>query len=864
MFRHFAALALCCLACSAALAAPPAPPAPAVWNVEVRYRISAFRHERLKQYNEMAGVLRAAGFSRDPDEVVPDDEPENQRYTRMRGTLPEKGVRRVLAQRHVGCLLLWPQGTKLEKGKRVRVDVWLASGYSPSVQKRLAGQTASVLAKGAGFLEAVGYDRRGDTRLVGSLPVGSLEKVFLGAHTLPGAAAEPVPFRTAATVRALFARPDLPVTASQPAFPPVPAAQRKFSPELRALLGDAAAAGAPRRLEVVLGFTPAAGDRSWVRLLDVPGAAVEGRVGPLVTVLGVPKAIAPLLAEKPLVAWVRLPRAALHAPTGVRDEVPAKWGPVRASGLSRLHAAGHKGRGTRVALIADDFSGWESLATRPDGKKRVPAPVLIDLTAERRSDLRGDPMPAGAGGPGYGTRCALALLRAAPEAELVLVRIDPAAPYMLETVARSINGENVQTVALEARVREMEAERAALDRRRDQLLEERRQALDDFRGDPEPTRRRKAYQADQAAFDRQEAEDRARVRRYLALKKDLRSLRGVRLACSALVWPDGYPVDGSSPLSRHFDDRPFRAALWFQAAGDTGGQAWAGLFRDADGNGLMEFGGPDDRLPAGAWTPELNFLAWRSGGKAARDLPADAVVRLTLQWTEPHDPLPLRQGEDVYREPLTKLKLVLVYQPDPDGKGRPADDLEVVLETVGPPVRLNQTVHAATYEHVLEFRPARAGRFGVFIAGKLPESIQAAGEARLPGARRFGGLNVRLFARTLAGAGRAVWADYQTKAGTPGMPADARRVITVGSADARDRARPSSAGGPPFNLALLTKPDVYAYDGGAGTGEAAGFAAGLAASAWGSRGTLLGVLEGLQVRPGAVLRVPDRLPPPLR
>jgi hypothetical protein len=145
----------------------------------------------------------------------------------------------------------------------------------------------------------------------------------------------------------------------------------------------------------------------------------------------------------------------------------------------------------------------------------------------------------------------------------------------------------------------------------------------------------------------------------------------------------------------------------------------------------------------------------------------------------------------------------------------------------------------------------------VFIEGRPPESLHAPGEGFLPGTMKSGELRLRLFINTLEGAGRAVWSTYNTRAAELGMPADSRRVIAVGAADPANRIRPSSASGSPFNLSLLPKPDVYAYDEGGGTAQAASFAAGLTASSWGSRGTLFGVLEALRVRPGSVLRIPE-------
>src|SRR5262249_52456720 len=161
----------------------------------------------------------------------------------------------------------------------------------------------------------------------------------------------------------------------------------------------------------------------------------------------------------------------------------------------------------------------------------------------------------------------------------------------------------------------------------------------------------------------------------------IRGLKGIRLVACGLLWNEGYPIDGTSALSRYFDDRPFKAALWFQAAGDTRGQAWSGLFRDVDGNGIMEFSPPDSPLHPQAWSRELNFLTWRPvGGAMASELPAGTKLRISLQWREVHDPDLSRFGEDAYRKPLANLKVVVFHQPDPRGAKRPADDLDYVTE----------------------------------------------------------------------------------------------------------------------------------------------------------------------------------------
>src|SRR5262249_19679035 len=159
---------------------------------------------------------------------------------------------------------------------------------------------------------------------------------------------------------------------------------------------------------------------------------------------------------------------------------------------------------------------------------------------------------------------------------------------------------------------------------------------------------------------------------------------------------------------------------------------------------------------------------------------------------------------------------------------------------------------------VIELRLPKAGRYGVLVEGKIPESIQAKGEVRLPMQKRFGELRTRLFVNTLEGDGRATWGRYPTAMGSLGVPADSGRAVTVGAADAKNRARPTSAEGPPYNLSLLSKPDVLAYDEGGGTSEAAGFAAGLAATSVGVRWSFANLMDRMSRKPGEVLRVSPR------
>jgi hypothetical protein len=831
---------------------------PETYDVQIVYRINAGRNERLAQYNEMMRFLQRLGFRRDPEEAAAENEAENVAHTRLRGTIPARQARRLLDERHIRTVLLIPHGAKLpeDKSQPVRVELELYPGLSPEGQRLLHEQTFEVLA-GLQFRGAVGYDSRGYTRLVGALPFNRVEALLSDLRQQPAGAKQPAPFRSVWAVRRTEVFPDRPLPVPRPRPPQVPKGQEKLSPDLRVLLSDAAAAK-PTRLEVILSATPGPEDQSPRLLLGraAPGLIVEGRLGPLVSVVANPNQ-APALAALPEVTGVRLARTPQPAPPPAAFEAE-RWRPLlQASGAARLMALGHNGRGTQLAVVDSDFRGWEALV----GKGLPRNTRLVDLTRERNADLQPDPFPAGAG-PGPGTHRALTIARIAPEISLTLIRIDPAAPYLLEQAARAINGDPVRSINLESRLAQLKREQVALDQRRDALAEERRTVFQDFNQEGESAARRKAYLDKQKAFERDDAHFHAVLDRYLQYQRDLVALHGIRVVASALSWHDGYPVDGTSALSRYFDDHPFHGALWFQAAGDTRGQSWTGLFRDADANGVMEFAEPSRPLPSGLWTPELNFLSWQPPKRSAvADLPAGARFRITLQWREAHDPLYAQTGEDPYLLPLARnLRIVLLRQLDPTGARQPADDLEVVAQSVGVPQRLDASPSAATYEIALDVQVKTAGRYAVRIEGRAPESIYPPGDPTLPAMRKHAELHVRLFVAPLDATGRAIFHDYMIVNGSVGMPADARTAVTVGSADERNRRQPYSAGGAPFLLDLLMKPDILAYDLGEGTAEAAAFAAALAALAPMRGHSPTACLQNLHVPPGGVLRLPEGSP----
>ncbi|MBL8798921.1 MAG: hypothetical protein JNM56_33865 [Planctomycetia bacterium] len=657
-----------------------------------------------------------------------------------------------------------------------------------------------------------------------------------------------------------------------PPPPEVPAAEQhlqKITPDLRLLLGNADEAGKPRRLEVILSATPSDASSTWQKtLLEIsPTLVIEGRLGPLVSVLSAASK-APELAASPLVSTVRLPRSGAPSPMPTVAAPERNRAALATSGLARLHGQGLKGKGVRLAVIAGDFRGWETAVKNGALPKNT---RVFDMTRQRNSNLEPDAYPDDGEMQGPGTQAAQAAALASPEAELLLLRVDPAAPYMLLTIAKHINGQPQDSPSIDQRRDELAAIFDDLQIRWKELLDERRTILNDFNADEETAQKRAAHFKKAQDLKEEEKGYYARMQRYEQLLRDLRNLAALNVVVNTLSWADGHAVDGSSPLTQYLNNNPFRSTYWFQPAGDTRGQVWTGLFHDADGNGIMEFAPAATVLPKDRWTSELNFLGWRKyNGQQEAELPGKATLRFTVQWRETHDPLYLNRGEDLYREPLAKFRLQLLRQRDPSYQKLAADDMELVARAVGLPQRLENQPGYATYEQLLEFNVEEPGHYALRVEGNYPADIKPPDVPNVPSNRRQFELRLRVFVEVIdgdaRGLGRPVFLDFITEEGAITMPGDSRSLFTVGAVGLQNRMQPFSAYGPPFNLALLVKPTLLSYDslevsllepkGVPGTSIAASFAAGFAATSLSA-----GVAPGVYLAPPHGLpTVPVRFP----
>ncbi|MDY3563289.1 hypothetical protein R5W23_004789 [Gemmata sp. JC673] len=830
-----------------ALAAPaPAqvnePPRPEKVKIEIRYRIRADRDERVRQYTDLQKFLAKLGFDdarkNEPDYDLEVFEPTAERMT---GTIAGAKALSVLDNPRVQNVLFEPADfVRPDADKPVAVKLGLRGGYLPGTQQQLHRQTVEHLAQ-LGFVESLGYDTRGYTLVRGALPSKSVDVLVKDLRYEPSGwfaprtrvAQLPAPLSDRNPIRWAEVLPHTEFAA--PLAPPaVLPAQLKYSADLRAALLAPAAKGTQLRVEVV--FRDRVEDLQPLKIAlrgRYSGASVDGAIGNIVHVR-LPRAeLVELLAQEPGVIGLRLPRQGTETvTTGTGGKGEAVADALKASRLDELHKRGYTGAGVKVVLIGSDFTGAEQLI----GTELPRRTKVLDLTTELAPDLipfKSDPTRVGTGVP-----AAKALAAAAPDAELVLVRIDPGCYFHLNTVLKLTRGELEYTEALQSRLAELSSRLSAFEDDRDRAIAAYKTAFADLTDNEVAVAQRKKAKADLDAVLARERELTVLSGRLTGYQKDItRTLAGAQVIVNTLVWESGYPLDSVNEFARTIDARatgpahrvvkgiPAKPAphVWVQAASASGAAVWGGPFLDANRDGLMEFAPPKSKLPDHSWSAALNFLGTRAAtGTVAPELAAGSKLRIVVQWREATNPnFP---EADTPAQPLT---LRLLRQIDPTGTKRSSDELAEEARSVSVPQVIYRTPTLLVFEQMLEFSVATPGRYALAV------DSPGAPDALLPVLRREVEIYPRIAIDTVgAGVGdpKVVFRSFTSPTAGVGTPGDALGAITVG-ADV-----PGTLVGGGTGLTLRGKPDIlgpgtlnFGPQAASGSGVATGFVGGATA-----------------------------------
>jgi hypothetical protein len=679
------------------------------YQVRVRLRLDAGRSQRVKLFRDVVARLKAAG-------MVKDQGLDGEEFfgDAISGTLGRGGLPALRRDPAVLAAVAVPADYQPAEGGAL-VRLHLLTDFGPEQQREVADKVRSLLAP-LGFKESVGYDHDHHRQLLGRMPPGALD-ALLGdgfqaeVPVVPASGSLKSMKLNLVKLAVVLAEPaELPPAAAEAGPPPAELPLAKLHPDLRRLLSGDNNPNKPVRVEIVLSDEPAEG-RAPAELRNPSlGLAIDGVLGNVVygTILAGNLAS---LASWTGISDIRLPQpgrpftlpcdftAITRQPVGVEDS-PARW--IRG------------GKGGKVLVIAADFGNWE--AERGQGLPRQT--TLVDLTAELSPDLKPAPLQAG---DGLGLALALDVARKLDGADLILVRIDPAAPFQAAEVARVLAGKLWLTGAFRQRLTEIRDERARLAARKDLLDVKRRLSLRNFGLDGDDKAARDAFKKEEAAFNQDSAVLTEKDNRAIAFRQATKQLLGAGTVIVGLDWDAGYALTpGTTLLGRTLPPELLRTAAWVQAVPRRGGQEWSGLFTDADRDGALDF------EEAGPFR-NLTFLSWRGKEKAEALLPAGAVLAATVTWQEAHDPRYAGAADDPYRMPLAKLQIVVLRQRDPSGQKLPADVFDVIARSPLIPERLKNSPRSATYRAEVRFEVPRPGRYALRIEGQVPASTQPAG-----------------------------------------------------------------------------------------------------------------------------------------
>src|SRR5262245_12317891 len=158
------------------------PDPPKEYDAQVRFQLRAPLPAWYDRFDDMLAALKNAGFVRDP---LGPDELEDPGGDRLTGTVSSSKARLLLRVGGVRTILLKPKGYQVPKAdQRVKVRLELVSGLSAAKQLQLSRQCLPRL-EALGFRDAIGYDHRGFTWLVGTVPAGQLNELLKDLRELP-------------------------------------------------------------------------------------------------------------------------------------------------------------------------------------------------------------------------------------------------------------------------------------------------------------------------------------------------------------------------------------------------------------------------------------------------------------------------------------------------------------------------------------------------------------------------------------------------------------------------------------------------------------------------------------------------------
>lgn len=674
-------------------------------NVRLGFRIQVYGVERLRQADEMLKYLKASGFVSNDENLL--EKLQDEKVGFIEGIIPVGKESGCLNPRWVYSVTSWPTGAEApyKSEDPVRIEIQFPQYMQSGKQFEFMEDIKKNLKK-IGFIDGVGYNSELFTRITGNISGKSLpaidSKIFPDALKTAGVLTTPFAFP-----RIVKVHTDWPLVKSVETIEIKDISLKKMSPSARKKVGMV-----EQKFEkwlLVLNHQPPGQNEINELFSNLNEAVVEGASGALFEILATPDSIKNLAA---------LPATMFVAPaeSQIKTDYSIKQNNLRNiffdEGASQpARSLRGVGAPSSIAVVGNEFLGWE----KAFGEIQTQA-ELVDLTRTRNFAMEEMPYSKDQGEVGFHTKKAIEVAKVYPGAKIVLVRIDPSIPTMLDEVAGFANGNSRASYALLARYSETDVIKRLLAGENQFLQSERAFLVDQFGQETEIEKRREIYKDKKAKWDENNRNLHVKIERILSLRNQLIEFKSHKVFVLLKNYSSQLPSFQNAALSLFSDNSQFKNAAWLMPDYLFERISWRGAFRDSNRNGIMEF--MDDKSND-KWRHEKALIQYESNGKILDKIPQGKKIRVRVRWRESVDWSSATVLGETSPRPKAQIN-VMVLQNEKQLPGRKIpDEYSVIQETGIEPFCIFRSKNFAIFEHLIEIESSKEGVYSLVLHGKV-------------------------------------------------------------------------------------------------------------------------------------------------
>ena len=675
-------------------------------NVRVKFRIQVYGVERLRQVDELLKFLKATGFTSTDENLF--EKLQDETISSFDGTVPIGKESKCINPRWIYSVTSWPVGSEdpYKSEEPVRIEIEFPQYMQAKKQHEFWDDLKTSLFK-VGFIDAVSYNPELFTRITGNLIGKSLPiidtKIFPEALKTAGVFVTPFAFP-----RVVKVHPDWPLVKARVVEDIKENSVRKMSPAARKKLE-----ANDQKLEkwlLVLNHQPPGQNEINELFSNLNDAVVEGANGALIEILATPASIKNL-AALPSVMFVTTAETQIKTNYSIKQNNLLNIFSNEGASQPARNLRG-VGAPASIAIVGTEFLGWE----KAFGEIQTHA-ELVDLTRTRDFAMEEMPYSKNQENIGFHTKKALEISMIYPGTKIVLVRIDPAIPTMLDEVAGFANRDLKASYALLSRYSETDVSKRFLQGLNQYLLSERAFLIDQFGEEPEIVKRREVYKENKAKWDKDNFELHEKINRILKLREQLMEFKSHRLFVVLENVSSQLPAYNNLALSLFSDDSKFKTAAWLMPDSLFERVSWRGPFSDSNHNGMMEFRNSksNDR-----WRDERIGIQFEKDGKIFDKIPQGKKIRVRVRWREGVEwSTAMVEGETAPKA-KAKLNILLLLNEKPLSGRSLTDQFSIVKETGIDPFCIFRSKTFAIFEHLIELDSPIEGVYALAIEGKVP------------------------------------------------------------------------------------------------------------------------------------------------